>query len=625
MSIRKRAAATTNSGESPGSTPAEITLNRGNRLELYAAHRYIGSELEEKLKVRIPFDVYFQDPQVAANDPELAFNEDCFVPWEPNIADGPTSARFAVVDYDAHAETLTPPAQWDSKRDKFIATDCAVLDRHNTDTLQFHQVNVWALAQKALDFFENGVALGRRIPWGFDGNRLIVVPHAGPGENAYYDRESHSLQFYYFDRGTERIYTCLSSDIVNHEFGHAVLDGIRPYYNESVLVDTAAFHEFVGDLAAILLALRNNPFRHLLIEETKGDLRQESTLSRLAEQFGQHVKGQPYLRSARSQLKMKDVVGDQRHHHVSQVLTAAMFDIVIRLSKYYMAEREKSVRQAFAYTIQRMQSVAIQPLDLLPPVDVTFRDYALAVLRSDENASPMDPDNYRELMLDVFIERGILDKKDRDKQRERHHLYDRLDLDVFYDVATIASSRPDAYRFLDDNRRKLFIPPNADVVVTDLSTAQKLTGNRGRLPKQVLLQYIWREDIVLQGAQFGRYEGEMTNLLCGATLALNENGDVVAWARKPGFQLASDHEDAKAEQERGIARRTEFLDVLARRIRSGRIGNAIGSAKGLLARNTPPLTTKEVDGTVRFELTPHFGIHDDGEDAQGGRTWQISS
>ena len=40
--------------------------------------------------------------------------------------------------------------------------------------------------------------MGRTIPWAFEGNRLIVVPHAGYGENAYYDRTSKSFQFYYF-------------------------------------------------------------------------------------------------------------------------------------------------------------------------------------------------------------------------------------------------------------------------------------------------------------------------------------------------------------------------------------------------------------------------------------------
>ena len=72
------------------------------------------------------------------------------------------------------------------------------------------------------------------------GNRLIVVPHAGYGENAFYDRASKSLQFYYFGSEQDTVFTCLSVDIVNHEFAHAVLDGIRPLYNESSNPQTGA-------------------------------------------------------------------------------------------------------------------------------------------------------------------------------------------------------------------------------------------------------------------------------------------------------------------------------------------------------------------------------------------------
>ena len=215
-------------GKAPG-----VTLTPADRTALYAARRFIGTSVENKLKLRIPFDVYFQDPLVAAANPKLAFDEDFSVPWEPGFGDGPTSARFAVVDYDGHTETLAAPARWDKTRDTFLAPDGTPLDRFNTGHPQFHQVNVWAIVQRALDFFESGFGLGRRVPWGFEGNRLIVVPHAGPGENAYYDRHSKSLQFYYFDRGDERIQTCLSTDIINHEFGHALLDGIRPLYIEA--------------------------------------------------------------------------------------------------------------------------------------------------------------------------------------------------------------------------------------------------------------------------------------------------------------------------------------------------------------------------------------------------------
>jgi hypothetical protein len=602
-----------------------LTLTAAERNELYASRRFIGSALEEKLKLRIPFDVYFQDPLVAAGNPRLAFDDDWFVSWEPGLQNGPTSARFAVVDYDAHLDSLAAPARWDEEQNGFLDEDGQLLDRSNTDSFQFHQVNAWAIVQHALDFYESGFGLGRRIPWGFDGNRLIVVPHAGPGENAYYDRASKSLQFYYFDRGDERIYTCLSTDIVHHEFGHAVLDGIRPLFIEAVSPETAAFHEFVGDLTAVLIALRNTAFRHQLIEDTGGDISRESTLSGVAEQFGKHVKNKPYLRSARNRLVMAEVAGDQRPHYMSQVLTGAMFDIIIKLSKHYVDKRDNTVPQAFWNTIQRMQFMALQPLDLLPPVDVTFRDYALAVLRAEEIANPADPDDYREMMLDIFIKRGILDAATGTVLSKPHHVFERLDLEVFHDVDTIASSRADAYRFLDDNRRQLFIPPNADVTVVDVCTAQKLTREARRLPRQVLLQYIWREDVVLEGKQFGGFDGAATTMLCGGTLALNQNGEVLAWARKPGTRPTATNAAAADEQDKGAHRKSAFLDAMVRRIRSGRVGTALESEAGLLLKAIPPLMAVRVDGALRFELSPHFGINDDEDDVDGGRAWQISS
>jgi hypothetical protein len=192
---------------------------------------------------------------------------------------------------------------------------------------------------------------------------------------------------------------------------------------------------------------------------------------------------------------------------MSQVLTGAMFDILLRLLKHYGKDPKRTVAQKFSDTVQRMQNMAIQPLDLLPPVDVTFADYALAVLRAEEIVNPTDPDDYRGMMLDVFIQRGILPKALRAELTTRRQIFDRLDLDVFHDIDSISTSRANAYRFLDDNRRRLFIPRNVDVVVSGLATAQKLTREARRQPRQVLLQYIWREDVVLEGPQFGRFEG----------------------------------------------------------------------------------------------------------------------
>lgn len=607
---------------------------RNARCELYAVRQFLGRGTQENLDLRIPFDVYFQDPFVTASRPEYDFDEDFAVPWEPGLTHGPTSARFAVVDYDGGTEVLTPPARWNAELGKFVDPEGKVLDRNNLDTPQFRQLNVWATVQYALDFFENAFGLGRRIEWGFEGNRLIVVPHAGYGENAYYDRDSKSLQFYYFDRDTERgrgrIHTCLSADIINHEFGHAVLDGIRPHYNESVFAETAAFHEFLGDLSAILIAFRNNAFRAQIEKATGGDLDTANPLSSLAEEFGRNIGDQDYLRSALNELKYQDVKDDQRQHRRSQVLTGAMFDIIRRLTAYNMKVREKSAKEALWFTIRRMQCMAVQPLDLLPPVDVTFEDYARAVLRAEQIVNPTDPDGYRDMMIEVFVGRGILSGEQADELRKPGAVFERLDVGVFHDTQSIAASRANAYRFLDDNRRELFIPFAADVVVTDLSLAHKLTLSGRRQPRQVLLQYIWREDVLLEGERFGRFAGKTASMLCGGTLALDIDGNRLAWARKPGatplIQGPRKRDGEEEEAAAGIARRAAFLDALAARIAAGRVGDGVaGGAAGLLQKSITPIMPHSVDRTVRFRLSPHIGIRSDEHEQMGERPWTISS
>lgn len=596
------------------------------RLRLYAASRFLDFSVERELGLQIPLDVYMQDPWVAATDPKFGFAKDFFVRWEPGIADGPTSARFAVVDYNGDTGSVAPMAKWDSATDRFLDANGQALDKSNVDSLQFHQVHVWAILQRALDFFQGGPGLGRDIPYGFAGNRLIVVPHAGYGQNAFYDRTSKSLQFYYFEHEQQTVSTCLSTDIVNHEFGHAMLDGIRPYLMESVLPQTGGFHEFVADFTAILSIMRNNDFRQRLADATAGNLSAESHLSRIAQEFGKAVSDKPFLRSARNRLKMSSLKETDGPHRVSEVLTGTMFDILIAFAEFYIKQRQQSAIQAFWNAIQRMQRTVLQPLDLLPPVDVTFRDYALAVLRWEQISNPTDPNGYLPMMLEIFIKRGILKSRDRTDFLKTQYVFERPDWKVFHSVESIFSSSAAAYRFLDDNREQMFIPAHQDVTVVDLYDAHKMTREGSRLPRQIVLEYLWREDVVLAGQEFAELEGSTAELLCGGTLVFDETGNVLAWARKPGTEGRGRGDQWKQELKLGQRRRQEFLQTVARLIQAGDIGAAIGSGQGLLGSRIPPIGLREENGKLRFQMSPHMSLSgDDQELFQGGKKWEISS
>ena len=129
---------------------------------------------------------------------------------------------------------------------------------------------------------------------------------------------------------------------------------------------------------------------------------------------------------------------------------------------------------------------------------------------------------------------------------------------------------------------------------------------------------------MLHGARFGRFAGERTTMLCGGTMVLDQNGNLIHWVRKPGSASLGESKAELAEQAEGLRRRKELLDTIAARVAAGMIGESIGGELGLLERATPPFTAEHVDGTLRFGLAPHFSLNDDDHDGTGDRQWQIS-
>jgi hypothetical protein len=616
-----------------------VRISPDDRVSLYAQSQYLPGEFKKNAGLRLPFTTYFDDPFVAKLNPEKGIDSEAYADWEPGLSDGPTSSRFAVVDFNADTGKLEAPAAWNDRLQQFTTPDGKPLDKSKLNTPAYHQVNVWVLLQRALAVFEGGNSLGRRISWGFEGNRLIVVPHAGFGENAYYDRESKSLQFYYFGSTEDPVYTCLSTDIVSHEFGHAVLDGVRPLLNESGSVETAAFHEFFGDLSALTMTLHNNALRRMSADESGGDFDKATNFASLAEEFGQALLGRPYLRSFINDYTMAKMAGAISHHKISQVLSGAIYDILKRLGKHYSkgerGKTPKSPRQVFWLAADRLQRLTIQPLDLLPPVEVNFRDYALAACRSQQLAEPIDPDGYLGMLVEVFVKRGVLNQNDADALKQPDYVHKRLELSVHHNIENIARSRAAAYRFLDDNREDLLIPTGRDFIVADLYDAHKRGRQNLALPRQIVLQYVWREDVKLDGKQFGKFDGQRTTMLCGGTLVFDDNGVVLCWAMKPGSipyggvrqrsgRVAQMWQNALVE---GKSRREKLLEDIATQIAAGRVGNIIGSAKGLLGTMVPPLLANtDADGVVRFQLAPHMHLSEEHqlEDETGEHQWQIS-
>jgi hypothetical protein len=586
------------------STPVDPNL-------LYPVASQLSSRIRDRLGFTHKVAVYPQDPLVAERNKEHALKRiNLALDWEPGLMDGPSSSRVTVVDFDADLRKLNAPAHWDEgarcftlahwdeAKGSFVPETTPVAKQPGSP--QFRQVNAWAIVEFALSFFEDPAILGRKIPWAFGANRLILVPHAGYARNAYYDRNTGTLQFYYCGPVEDRVYTCLSHDIIAHEAGHAILDGIRPYYIEPTSAQTAGFHEFFADLTAVMLALRHNPVRKAVADRCKGDLRRDTIIADLAEEFGEALgsrsgkeTARTNLRSAMNSYDMDYLAANLEPHECSQVLTGAMFDILARIAvairdgtagaepdpadeeageaSEQEAERPvsaSSYRAPLWSAFDAWSRLAMRGLDYCPPVDIQYADYARAVLRADELAYPTDHKGYRAIARAVFGDgeggRKIL------KLHAEHELFpsDFRGLDI----TRIAGSITAAYRFIHDNRETLHIPPYQDLIVADLYDTKKSLPGARRLPREIVIEYLWSEDIELAGRQFGPLNGKFFPLWCGGTLVFDSIGNVLSWAYKPGVQWWS--RSWPLDRQQGEERAAELRYYLAYLVERGLIGRA---------------------------------------------------
>jgi hypothetical protein len=289
--------------------------------------------------------------------------------------------------------------------------------------------------------------------------------------------------------------------------------------------------------------------------------------------------------------------------------------------------------------------VALQPLDLCPPCDIQFIDYAKAVIRNDILTNPVDAEGYRTIMLQVFHDRKICKCKYKYGQELpidcefQDAIYQPKQEFTYHDINRVSRSRTAAYYFLNDNREVLRIPLHQDIVVCDLYDNGKLGALGERLPHQIVLEYIWKEELefkdqTARGMKFGWLEGKKVIMYCGGTLVFDDRGNLLSWFRKPGIQLLDPDAEKKLQKspkktklehaqlndmEIGRKRANTILTQIYEKLQKGKIGLMDESKAGLPQEMLRPVTAYEKDGLVRFINTPH--LRKDDRDTEES-TWQ---
>ncbi|MBI1879111.1 MAG: hypothetical protein HYR94_12975 [Chloroflexi bacterium] len=245
----------------------------------------------------------------------------------------------------------------------------------------FDAVHTFAVVRQTLTMYQRCLD-GSPLPWAWnkDGNTdpLNVHPHGLPDTmNAFFSRNLKALKFGDFNKPgatpSQRIFTCRSLDIVAHETGHAILDGLKPNWPLSNQPpQTGGLHAPFGDLTAIFLALSQLDQVEAIIAQTKANLHNKTFLADVAEEFGLALGRANGLRNADNNLKLSQVGNEV--HAISQVFTGGIYDI---LADIFAHERdpEKKDDAIVLYEVgQYVCSLVLRALIAAPATKATFAD-----------------------------------------------------------------------------------------------------------------------------------------------------------------------------------------------------------------------------------------------------------
>ena len=437
------------------------------------------------------------------------------VPAE-DLRDGPMGYRVQVVDFDAttrifHGAHSLPesyeqePASWREGRPSIVSN------------LRFHSQNTYALVMKTLARFE--FALGRRIGWSFDTHQLKVAPHGMADANAFYAPEVEGLVFGYFSGASgNRVYTCLSHDIIVHEVTHALLDALRERYMDPSTPDQGAFHEGFADVVA-LLSVFSLPevVEHLLMlgkhvgravpAVTRANVMpaalRESALFGLAEEMGSElegIRGEPLRASAKLEpsKEHKETPEFQEPHRRGELFVAAVLHGFIEawsariLSSGTANQKQfplKRVAEEGALIADTLATMWIRAIDYMPPVHLQFGDALSAALTADLEVRPDDSRfELRRHMLESFNAFGFAPASKRKDPAgtwtppPQGLKYDRVRFD------SMRSDKDEVFRFIWDNRDLLELRDGAFTQVLSVRPSVR-TGIDGFMVRETVAEY----------------------------------------------------------------------------------------------------------------------------------------
>jgi hypothetical protein len=385
------------------------------------------------------------------------------------------------------------------------------------------QANTLYYTNGTLNAFE--AYKGGRIGWATRREQLTVNPHEQQGRNAYYSRGGGGTA-YFFDNSPSLntvVKTANATDVVAHETGHALLDGLRPGFFSTHDLETGAFHEAFGDCAAMLMCLKDPSNRAKLLAQTGGDLRKHNVLSSLAEEFGAAIHRdnkdpnddhRVYLRTALNDFKYTDPKnlppgrGDHDNmgaqvHSFSRLFSASFYDCLESIYKQSLSEGQ-SPDQALQTAEKVAGPLLVRAIEGGSTSQARYKALALGMIAADK----ANGGKYAEGFQQVFLNREIITPADIKAQEERQASLPELQLPA-------ELSNANSLNFLEANLEALGLPADK------LYVPENVTSN-GKGETFVSFRYAQEVPVTVAGLQ-----DKVTDVQGGVNLVFDASGKLV--------------------------------------------------------------------------------------------------
>jgi hypothetical protein len=279
-------------------------------------------------------------------------------PRAGSVGPGPGDDRMYVVDavgkeqpyefpylppYDGPARPPVEPNQFGH------------FDHLEVGTREFEAAHMYGTLRRVLDIWEG--YSGKRIDWHFEDryDRLELIPfvdwdnaQSGYGfiETGYEETDEKAIRPF-----------SLNFDVLAHELGHSIIFSQVGFPAEGTDTDEFfAFHEFAGDMLALVSVLHFDSVVDHLLRCCNGSLYTVNELNRIGE-----LSQTDEIRVANNLMKMSDFRdGWTNVHHLAQPLTGAVFDILVDVFQQTLLEKGLISPELWSLA----ESVPEEPVDL---------------------------------------------------------------------------------------------------------------------------------------------------------------------------------------------------------------------------------------------------------------------